>query len=268
MSPRPVGLNCHTDNVAKTEHPSLAVMRSFSLNPNSTTPLYTQLAQQLEQAIDQGTLAHGTLLLGELELAEALDLSQPTIRRAIQSLAQKGLVVRRRGIGTRVVQPQMRRPLEVASLYDDLARSGQDPSTEVLSFTMQPASQRIAELLAIDEGDEVLQVVRLRLAGSEPIAVLTNFLPAWVVQFSEADLVARGLYDLIRGCGTILRSANQMIGARTASPEEAMTLNEPLGAALLTMERVTLDDQGRVVEFGHHLYAASRYNLEFDLTTI
>lgn len=243
-------------------------MRSFSLNPTGTVPLYSQLAQQLEQAIDEGALPHGTLLLNEIELAEALDLSQPTIRRAIQSLAQKGLVVRRRGIGTRVVQPSSRRPLEVTSLHDDLARSGREPSTEVTSFTMHPASQRIAELLFIDAGDEVLEVVRLRLADSEPIAVLTNFLPAWVVQFSEEDLVARGLYDLIRSQGTTLHSAHQMIGARTASPEEAMQLNEPLGAAVLTMERVTYDDDGKVVEFGHHLYAASRYTFEIDLSTV
>jgi len=246
---------------------SLEVMRSFSLDRNSTTPLYTQLSRQLEQAIAQGALPHGTLLLNEVELADALSLSQPTIRRAIQSLAQKGLVVRRRGIGTRVVQPSSQRPLEVASLHDELSRRGMAPSTEVMSFTMHPASPRIAELLAIDEGDEVLEVVRLRSAGSEPIAVLTNFLPARVVQFTEEDLTSRGLYDLIRGQGTTLHSAHQMVGARTASPEEAMMLSEPLGSALLTMERVTCDDQGKVVEFGHHLYAASRYTFEVDLLT-
>jgi DNA-binding GntR family transcriptional regulator len=254
--------------VPKTTNVSLEVMRSFTLSHTSTVPLYSQLAQQLEQAIDQGSLPHGMLLLNEIELAEALDLSQPTIRRAIQTLAQKGLVVRRRGIGTRVVQPRTQRPFEVTSLHDDLARSGKKPSTEVLSFTMRPASQRIAELLAIDEGDEVLELVRLRLAGSEPIAVLTNFLPAWVVQFSEEDLVERGLYDLIRSQGTTLDSAHQMIGARTASPEETMLLDEPLGAALLTMERVTYDGHGKVVEFGHHLYAASRYTFEIDLTPV
>ena len=243
-------------------------MRAFSLNPNSTVPLHSQLSQQLEQAIDDGSLPHGTLLLNEVELAEALELSQPTIRRAIQSLAQKGLVVRRRGIGTRITHPDMRGRLEVTSLHDDLARSGREPSTEVLSFTMHEASARIAELLGIDAGDEVLEVVRLRRADSHPIAMLTNFLPASIVDFGEEDLATSGLYDLLRGRGITLHSANQMIGARTASPEESMMLEEPLGAALLTMERVTMDDNGTVVEFGHHLYAASRYTFEIDLLTV
>lgn len=160
-------------------------MRSLSLDRTSPVPLYFQVAQHLEQAIDHGELPPGSLLLNEVDFAEALSLSRPTMRRAIQSLADKGLVVRRRGIGTRVVQPKMRRPLELTSLYDDLVRSGQKPSTEVLTFTLHRASQQIAERLAIDEGDEVLELVRLRLAGSEPIAVLTNFLPASVVRFDK-----------------------------------------------------------------------------------
>jgi GntR family transcriptional regulator len=243
-------------------------MRSLSLDRTSPVPLYFQVAQHLEQAIDQGELPPGSLLLNEVDFAEALSLSRPTMRRAIQSLADKGLVVRRRGIGTRVVQPKMRRPLELTSLHDDLVRSGQEPSTEVLTFTLHPASQRIAAKLAITEGDEVLELVRLRLAGSEPIAVLTNFLPASLVRFDEEDLASRGLYDLIRGQGITLHSATQAIGARTASSAEAKRLKEPRGAALLTMERVTFDDHGKVVEFGDHLYAASRYTFEIDLLTI
>jgi GntR family transcriptional regulator len=253
--------------MAENRNGSLEVMRSFPLNRNSTVPLYTQLAHHVEQAIEEGTLPPGSLLLNEPELAEALDLSKPTIRRAMQSLADKGLVMRRRGIGTRVAQSRLRQPRELTSLYDDLAHRGQTPSTEVLTFSMHPASPRIAELLAIDEGDEVLELVRLRLGDAQPIAVLSSFLPAWAVGFGEEELVSRGLYDLLRGQGITLRSAHQVIGARLASAAEATPLRELPGAPLLTVERVTYDDQGRVVEFGHHMYAASRYSFEIDLLT-
>jgi len=70
-------------------------MRSLSLDRTSPVPLYFQVAQHLEQAIDQGELPPGSLLLNEVDFAEALSLSRPTMRRAIQSLADKGLVVRR-----------------------------------------------------------------------------------------------------------------------------------------------------------------------------
>jgi GntR family transcriptional regulator len=247
---------------------SLEVMKSFSVDRHSPVPLYFQVAQHLEQAIDSGALQPGTLLLNEIDLADSLSLSRPTMRRAMQSLVEKGLVVRRRGIGTRVVQPKVRRPLELSSLYDDLARSGQAPTTEVLSFAMVPAAAEVAEKLRVDEGAEVLELVRLRAGGGKPIAKMTNYLPANLVGFAAEDLVARGLYDLIRGQGVTLHSAFQSIGARTATAADAKLLQEPRGAALLTMERVTYDDHGNIVEYGTHLYAASRYSFEISLLTV
>ena len=84
----------------------------------------------------------GTLFQNEVDLAASLGLSRPTMRRAMQHLVDKGLVVRRRGIGTRVVQPKLRRPLELTSLNDDLSRAGRKPTTEVLSFESVEADAR------------------------------------------------------------------------------------------------------------------------------
>jgi len=246
---------------------SLEVMRSFTIDRTSPVPLYFQVAQHLEQAIDDGRLAPGTLLLNEIDLADSLKLSRPTMRRAMQSLVEKGLVVRRRGIGTRVVRPKMRRPLELTSLYDDLTRSGQAPTTTVLSFELVPATAEVAEKLQIDEGAEVLELVRLRSARDEPIAKMTNFLPATLVSFTADELSERGLYDLLRAAGIALHSAVQTVGARTATAADAKLLDEPRGAALLTMERVTYDDHGKVVEYGTHIYSASRYSFETSLLT-
>jgi GntR family transcriptional regulator len=254
--------------MAKVDELPLEVMRSFALDRSSPVPLYFQVSQHLEQAIDSGALPPGTLLLNEVDLAEALNLSRPTLRRAMQTLVDKGLVVRRRGIGTRVMQPKMRRPLELTSLYDDLASSGQAPTTRVLSFAALEATPELAVKLGLSEGDEARELVRLRSARGEPIAKMTNYLPATVVRFDEKDLGARGLYDLIRAQGITLHSATQTIGARTATAAEAKLLHEPRGAALLTMERLTFDDHGRVVELGTHVYAASRYSFEISLLAV
>ena len=90
---------------------------------------------------------------------------------------------------------------------------------------------------------------------------MTNWLPADIVTFEADALATTGLYDLLRRTGVHLHSATQVVGARTATAAEARELGEPRGAALLTMERETLDDHGTVVEFASHLYAASRYTL-------
>ena len=81
-------------------------------------PMYFQVASKIEQAIADGTLAPGARLENEVALGERLGLSRPTVRRAIQELVAKGLLVRRRGIGTQVVQRPLTRKVELTSLYD------------------------------------------------------------------------------------------------------------------------------------------------------
>ena len=241
------------------------VVTAFAIDRASPIPLYFQVSQHLERAIEKGALPQGSLLDNEIRLADRLGVSRPTMRRAMELLVDKGLIVRRRGIGTRVVQPKVRRPLELTSLYDDLAGSGQEPRTTVLSFETVGADAEVARRLRIEEGDPVVHIERLRSAGENPIARMTNFLPAGVVQFDRDALESSGLYDLLGRSGVHLHSATQTVSARSATTLEAKLLGESRGAALLTMERETLDEHGITVEYATHLYAASRYSFEIHL---
>jgi GntR family transcriptional regulator len=242
-----------------------AALRSFAVDRSSPVPLYYQVAQHLETAISRGDIPPGTLFTNEVALADELGLSRPTMRRAMQYLVDKGLIVRRRGIGTRVVQPTVRRPLELTSLHDDLARSGQKPTTTVLGLDRVAAEGTVADALRLASGVEVLRIQRLRSADERPIAKLTNYLPPHLADLSREALETHGLYELLRARNVRLHSATQTIGARTATAAEARLLQEPPRAALLTMERVTYDDHGAVVEWGTHLYAASRYAFDINL---
>lgn len=237
----------------------------IELDRSSPIPLYYQVARHLEQAIEGGALVPGTRLDNELDLADKLGLSRPTMRRAMQHLVDKGLLVRRRGIGTRVVSPAVRRSLQLSSLHDDLTREGQRPSTKLLSLTHTEASADIAAAMNLPAGEPVIQIVRLRSAMEQPIAKMTNFLPAGLVEVSAEALESRGLYDLLRAAGIHLHSATQVIGARSAYAAEARLLGESRSAALLTMQRTTYDDHGAVVEYGNHIYAATRYSFSMSL---
>ena len=247
--------------------PVAEVLETFAIDRSSPIPLWFQVAQHFEQSIAAGVLPQGSLLDNEIALAAQLGISRPTMRRAMEQLVDQGLIVRRRGIGTRVVQPKVRRPLELTSLHDDLASTGQHPTTAVLRFETVGAEAEVAGRLRLDHGDPVVWVERLRSAMDQPIARMTNWLPADVVTFDEEALATTGLYDLLRRTGVLLHSATQTVGARTATTAEARELGESRGAALLTMERETLDDHGTVVEFASHLYAASRYSFEINLVT-
>ncbi|MGY6019468.1 GntR family transcriptional regulator [Streptomyces spinosirectus] len=237
----------------------------FALDRGSPVPLYYQLAQQLEAAIEHGVLAPGNLLGNEIDLSTRLGLSRPTVRQAIQSLVDKGLLVRRRGVGTQVVHSQVKRPLELSSLYDDLEAAGQGPTTQVVRNERVPAAPDVAAALGIAEGGEVIVLERLRLTHGQPVALLCNYLPATLLDLDTDRLQATGLYRMMRGAGITLHSARQTIGARSATADEAGRLDEKEGAALLTMQRTAYDDTGRPVEFGTHIYRASRYAFDFQL---
>jgi DNA-binding GntR family transcriptional regulator len=239
---------------------------ALSVDRNSPVPLYFQLAEQLEAAIVTGTLTPGSRLENEVELAGRCGLSRPTVRQAIQHLVDKGLLVRKRGVGTQVVQAQVKRPIELTSLYDDLAAAQRSPRTKVLELVTVPADDEIAKDLGVAPGTDVIRMRRLRLSDSEPLALLTNHLPTDIVDLTAERLERHGLYEILRTAGVNLRIANQTIGARGATTAEANLLDERRGVPLLTMTRTAFDDKGRAVEYATHVYRASRYS--FTLTLV
>jgi GntR family transcriptional regulator len=240
---------------------------SITVDRYSPVPMYYQVAQQLEQAIESGELPPGTRLDGELALANQLGVSRPTLRRAIEYLVDRGYVVRRRAVGTQVVHPKVRRPVELTSLYDDLRASRKDPRTKVLSIDKAPASDAVAHALGLEDGEDVLALERLRYADGQPLAVMRNWLPVGVVELDAERLEETGLYQLMRAGGISLHLASQTIGARGASGPEARLLQAHKGEPLLTMQRTTYNENGQPVELGDHIYRASLYSFEIVLVT-
>ena len=237
---------------------------SVEIERSSPVPLYFQVAQAFEKAILEGELKPGDRFENELALAKRLNLSRPTTRRAIQELVDKGMLVRKRGVGTQVVQTPVHRPVELTSLFDDLARAGQEPATKVLDYSIGPASDDIAEHLNLPSGSEVLTMRRLRSSGGQPLALMTNHLPAALAP-DRTELEQAGLYQALRSRGVHIRLARQRIGAKAADRDEARLLDEKPKAPLLVMNRTAFDDSGRIVEYGSHMYRASRYYFETTL---
>lgn len=236
-----------------------------SLDRNGPIPLYFQVEQRIEEAILDGRLPAGARLENEVSLGERLNLSRPTIRRAIQDLVDKGLLVRRRGIGTQVVHGRVTRGVELTSLFDDLATTGQKPSTELLHHSVDTANEMVAERLGVPVGSKVLHIRRVRIADGVPVAVLENWLPEQFADITEADLKSMGLYELLRSRGVAIRVAKQKIGARASSTADSALLDIDRGSALLTMERAAFDNSGHGVEYGSHFYRPDLYSFEVTL---
>jgi DNA-binding GntR family transcriptional regulator len=236
----------------------------ISLDRGSPVPLYFQMSQQLQSSIEEGRLKPGDQIDTEMVLAERYGVSRPTVRQAMQDLVNKGLLVRRRGVGTQVVHAPVRRQLGLTSLYDDLREGNRQPVTDVLTFETIPANERVAAALQIAEGSQVRYLERVRCEGSEPLAYMQNWLPVDVLSM-EADVTGGGLYAHLRSTGQHPHTAHQRIGAKAANSVEARVLDLRKGSPLLTMERHAFDTAGRPIELGVHAYRADTYAFETTL---
>jgi DNA-binding GntR family transcriptional regulator len=227
----------------------------------SPVPLYHQVAEQLSAAIADGRLQPGERFENELALGERLRLSRPTVRRAIQEMVDQGLLVRRRGLGTRVANRKVHRRFELSSLYDDLARAGRTPRTAVLSHEIAE-DERAAAALDLPAGTAMLSVVRLRSAGDTPLAILRNWLPPAYADIGREELEQTGLYAALRRRGVVPVVARQSIGARMPAAAERRHLLIRGTQPLLTMTRMAFDADGDAVEFGDHCYRAEDYTID------
>jgi GntR family transcriptional regulator len=248
-----------------TEAPAVREL-DITLERNSPVPLYYQVAQSIEHAINTGALAPGDRLENELSLTKRLGLSRPTARQAIQELVNKGLLVRKRGVGTQVVRSQFRRTEALSSLNEDIIKAGKTPSTRLLDFSLGKLDQDIRDAIgdAAPTDTDFIKIRRLRLADDVPLAILTNYLPARF-RITEDDMQSKSLYACLRALGVNLKIAHQQISARLVTEEEAELLDEETPAACLAVDRLAYDDVGQMVEFGRHMYHAAHYSIQSSL---
>lgn len=241
---------------------TMNALDGVSLDPKSPVPLYHQAAQALEEAVADHRLRSASKLPNEVDLARQLGISRPTMRAAIQELVNKGLVIRRRGVGTMVARSPVTRPIALTSLYEDLKKSGRTPKTEVLAFDTVRCPPEVETFYQIDADTQVLTFDRLRLADSTPVALLHNIILTELLEIKSEDLTQNGLYEIFRRNGIIPHSATQKIGACKADANEAALLDIKLADPLLTAIRYTYDVNGRPIEYGFHRYPAESYTLE------
>ncbi|PWU45906.1 GntR family transcriptional regulator [Micromonospora globispora] len=239
----------------------MAIQVGITIDRSSPVPLYHQLAEQLRAAIRSGQLQPGDPFENEMALAERLNLSRPTVRRAIQELVSQGLLLRRRGLGTTVANRKVHRRAELTSLYDDLKRDSARPTTAVLQHELV-RDERVAASLDLPVDAELLSIVRLRFSDNRPLAILHNWLPPSYADITREQLEAQGLYALLRDRGVRPVVAHQAIGARQPTAAERRHLGLKPSEPVLTMTRSAFDSAGNPVEYGDHCYRAQDYSIE------
>jgi GntR family transcriptional regulator len=234
------------------------------LTKESSVPLHIQLADVIRGQIHRRELRPNDRLPSERALCEQYHISRITVRKALSTLMQEGLILSAIGKGTYVAEMRLREELRpLSSFTEDLERRGMKASSQILDMGVMAAGDELASRLHIPRGAELVRLNRLRLADGLPIALQLTYLPHHLCPgLHQADFSNHSLYAVLRDRYDLsLVRSETVISAALASADEISLLGLKRPAAVLISEQVSYLDTNTVIEITRSVFHAERYKL-------
>lgn len=226
-------------------------------------PLYYQLESILREKINSGEWSQGRRLPPETELSQTYGVSRITVRQALASLVEEGLIERRQGRGTFVVQPKsFQGSIPLTGFIEDLMAMGIETTIKVLDVGFIPAAEAEAARLEIEPGSPVLRVKRVRYYQGTPYSFIVVYLPESIgKKLTPEDFTKGSLLKTLEDKYRVrLGEAIQVINASLADGYVAGLLATNVGAPLLSIERTVYSKTGQPIEYVRTLYRNDMYS--------
>jgi GntR family transcriptional regulator len=231
-------------------------------------PLYYRVKEDIKDQIERQELKPGDLLPTENYLCEKYKVSRVTIRKSISELINEGLVERDFGKAARVAHKQFDRSMNrLGSLFEELEQSGIRSFSYILSSQLIHADEKMAEIMLIPQGEELLYVHRVRYANDVPISLQQIYVRTQLCpNLTAEDMRNQSLYGIIENrYGLSIKYADQTISSVIATPKQAALLELESTTGLLRVNRTTYLTDECCVEYSKSLYVPSRYTLTMRL---
>jgi len=227
------------------------------------SPLYRQIKSLMLQALESGEWRPGQMIPSEQELAVRFQVSQGTVRKAIDEMAADNLLLRRQGKGTFVAShadPRaLFRFLRLTPINGEIVPLQSDP----LDCWRAKAGQEASRNLAIEPGSPIIIVRRVLKHETKPILVDEIYLPGDTFQGLNIEMLKdwRGsIYGLFESRFAVrMLSAREKIRAVAADRNVAETLGVAEGSPLLSVERVAFTYGDKPVEWRRGLYSTAEH---------
>ena len=234
----------------------------------SGRPRHEQLSDWIRTKIEDGTYEVDDQLPSEHQLSERFGVSRITVRRALQTIENEGLIYRRQGLGSFVRDRRTRQGLvRLTDFAQDMAQAGLEASSKVLHHAQEQVPPDVAPPLGLDVDATVVRLNRLRLGDNEPVAFDQTWLPLFYAQLLEGhDLDHETIYGILeRDYEIPVLRGQYRITAVNASDPVAEALRVPSGRALLLIERLSLTQGDKPVYFQRRYYRSDRVTYELEL---
>lgn len=230
----------------------------FTIDRELNIPLHEQIENGLRELIKQSDFAEGQLLPTEMKLADSLEVSRSTIRQAITKLVNEGLLIRKKGSGTRVINKQIE-GYGWKSFSQEMESLGIEIGNFELHLIKDHAPDYVCDFFSLKEKPRILQLKRLRGDVIEPfVYFISYFNPA--LNLTGNENFSQPLYDVINDAsGSIASKSLEKIYAINADEILAEKLNVETNTALLKRVRMVYDQNELPIEYNIGYYRSDKF---------
>lgn len=250
MKPTPISIN------------ELAIQPA---DPASPIPLYHQVETSLRQLIQEDKLPPNCILPPEIELSQAYDVGRHTMRMALSHLADDGLITRKAGRGTIVLQQTDRTQFFLdRSFTRQMADMGRVARSQVIESHTGQITRKSPTVFHKAIGADFFCITRLRFGDDEPVGlqrstIITELCPG----LERFDFNQESLYDVLaREYKLIIHEITHSASATLADDVKAELLQVQQGAPLLIVNTVATLDNGAIIEHATSHYRADGYEYQ------
>ncbi|MEO0444222.1 MAG: phosphonate metabolism transcriptional regulator PhnF [Pseudomonadota bacterium] len=238
---------------------------SFSLaGKQSDLPIYQQVSEALKKSITS-EYALGDYLPSEHDLSSQFGVNRHTIRRAIEELISAGLVLRKQGKGSLVINNQIHYSLKQGRFTATLDKLGRHSRSELLNSSIINADAKVSAYLGLRKGHKVIVMETLRFVDDQPISIITHYLNPVHTPQAQERYKGGSLHAFIESTyGLTLVRQSALIAAVMPSSSDAFSLKCTLNQALLRIKSFNTkkDNPAHIVEVSISRNRADKFQIE------
>lgn len=238
----------------------------MKIDTESKAPLHNQVEKMMRDLIEQPTYRNGAFLPKEVDVAEKLGVARNTVRHAISKLVNEGLLIRKKGVGTKVAEQRIPTRLDSWwSFTKEMKAKGIEVVNFELDIQIQPAGEEVANAMHIKKGVKMVRLARLRGTSSGPSLLSVSwFHPR--LKMTGMENFSKPLYQMLEDdYGVIVAVSREEISAISAEPWLAEKLGIAAGTPVLFRRRIVSDTDGRMVEFNKVYYKGDGFTYSIDI---
>lgn len=226
--------------------------------------MYIKIHNQIKRDVENHVYKVGDRIPAERPLAVKFGVSRMTLRQAIKTLEEEGILERRLGSGTYVDSQKVQEKMSGIMSFTEITQAnGQIPSSKLISYQIGKPSLSEKERLNLNPDSEVLRMERIRFADETPICYEVVTIPYHLVENLSKDDISTHLYETLNKNVYRIGRVTEHISAEVANENDARLLNAKKGEALITRRQVTELSNGQPFEYTRARYVAERFEFTF-----